>query len=94
MPPSTFDETSERSTERSPSPVLGRRTPLTVTVLYFGDRPRMATRFASPPERWMATPGRRPMDSAALLSGSSWIRSLETTLPTVALRNCSLMAES
>ena len=94
MPSSTFDETSERSTARSFPSVDGRRTPLTVTLLNLGESPRMATRLASPPERWIETPGSRPMDSAALLSGSSWMRSRETTLPTVEPRNCSLMAPS
>ena len=67
------------STPRASASVGGMRTPSIVNVVNLSLMPRRITLFASPPERMRETPGSRPMASAALASGSSWIFSSEIT---------------
>ena len=92
MPARTSWEIVERSTERLSTSVAGTRWPLTVTFENWGESPRMTTFWPSPASRWTLTPGSRPIDSATLASGTSWMRSAETTLTMVLDEICWLIA--
>ena len=66
--------------------------PFTVILLYFGESPLITTLLPSPPSLRIETPGILATDSAALASGSSWIRSEETIFLIDLALSCLLIA--
>ena len=92
IPSSIYWEIILKSVLLSSASVEAKRVPSTVIELYFGESPLITTLFPSPPSLLMVTPGTLATDSAALASGSSCIRSEDTTLTSDLAANCLFIA--